>query len=284
MEKEPHKNDMSAWDSISCQRSHATHDSRRVTIDLSNQHGYHDLPQIPSILRRRFDMMIWDPEAYPVDGGPYCPAHDAVSETIVSHRTWEPTETILTLLACSRADPAHTFVDLGAQMGWFSLLAASCGLRVYSFDADPECISLLTSSASLNGWQDRIVPTHLRLTSDTLPLDLQLSPSPPSHIAMAKVDLEGAEDAGIDFLFPYIRAGQLDYLLLEVSPVFADYYPSLVSRILDQGYWAYHLPPKRRPPISITSTADLAPFRLTSSSDIDPHQENIFFIREELKA
>lgn len=51
---------------------------------------------------------------------------------------------------------APLVVDVGAHIGWFSLLAASYGCRVVAFEPQPHAHMFLNASIALNGFQDRI--------------------------------------------------------------------------------------------------------------------------------
>lgn len=255
----PHPNDMTVWSEITCQRGHTEHTTRKITVDLAAPHRYGDYPQVPTRLQRAFTMHIYDPDLYPVDGGPYCPAHDAVSETIDSHGIWEPRETILTLHVCESARADQAMLDFGAQLGWFSLLAASCGLRVRAIDADTENLEAAWASAQANGWGAYVATWHMRVAPDTEPVD----PDFLGPLRLVKIDVEGAERDAVRILWPSIEAGLVDHLLIEISPCFADYYPDLVCDLIDADYEAYLLPPKQSPPLSLDDPEhDLAPFRL----------------------
>lgn len=276
----PHPNMMAVWDQIACQRGHTEHQTRLVTIDLSSRHRYNDLPQIPRRLHRSFKMYIWDTDIYPVDGGPYCPAHDAVSETLISHNTWEPRETVLALCVFESRPPDTIMLDLGAQLGWFSLLAASSGMEVGAIEADSENLRVLGLSAELNGWGPLINRWHHRIGDSSPPVLTD------QRVRFAKIDLEGAENHAIDLLWPLLSNGLVDHMMMEVSPVFADYYPDLVARIMDAGYHAYLLPPKHSPPYPIDPPASAMRRReLTRSGALSLiptlHQEDFWFRHED---
>lgn len=280
-----HRGLMTVWPEITCQRGHDGHTTKQVQVTLGGDTGYHDLPPIPDRLSRSFKMVIWDTEVHPIDGGIYCPAHDAVSATIASHGVWEPRETILTLDACSRTEPGAVMLDFGAQIGWFSLLAASCGLEVHAYDADADNLGLLTTNAKLNGWEDRMYGHMLRVTEDTPVLSLD------ERIALAKIDVEGAEPDVIRILGPMIDAQKVERLLIEVSPVFHDGYPDLVVDLIGRGFRAYKLPPKHRPPHPLAlPDLDMLPFRLDDMSEkrlrsliLGFHQEDLWFVRKDLR-
>lgn len=278
-----HPNNMAAWDAIGCQRGHDHHAAHTAIVDLAAPHGYADLTPVPRRLARRFDMAVWDARKHPVDGGPYCPAHDAVSETIVNQGIWEPAETVLTLSACLATVPTATVVDFGAQVGWFSLLAASCGLEVTAIEADRANVSLLEESAEANGWGGLIAIRPERIGPTTPPLE------PNRTIALAKVDVEGAERDAVRMLWPSIEAGLVQHLLVEVTPAFDGYYPDLVADLVAAGYRAYVLPPKSHPPTVLDRLpADLEPFRIDTLDEASMRelvaswsQEMVWFARPE---
>lgn len=278
----PHPNAMIHWDEIACQRGHDHHETVRTTVVLGGPTGYPDLPSIPKKYARHFEMEVWDPKQYPVDGGPYCPAHDAVSATILSHGVWEPRETILALHALTTAEPGAVMVDMGAQLGWYSLLAASCGVPVFAFDADADNLATMQVSVDANGWGDLLSAHQMRI-------DRGVIARFPVPIALVKIDLEGAENHAINMLRRYIEMGLVDHLLIEVSPCFADYYPGLVVWLVNVGYRAYMLPPKGRPPISMVDIVAMEPYRIDTLNSYalaelvaSWHQEDCFFVREEV--
>jgi FkbM family methyltransferase len=74
-----------------------------------------------------------------------------VSRRIREEGIWEPYETSLLLQLLK---PGHVFVDVGANIGYFSLLAASIvgeAGAVFAFEPDPQNFALLLASAEHNG-------------------------------------------------------------------------------------------------------------------------------------
>lgn len=277
-----HVNDMSHWPEITCQRGHDFHQTGLASVDLSKPHGYHDYPFVSPLLATSFDMYVFDWQLYE-EGEGYCPAHDTVSATIASEGIWEPCETSLVLDICQSAPSDSLILDIGAQIGWYSLLAASQGVNAIAFDADDEPLYLLASSAALNDWNGRIARERLRVGPDTE----QMKWSGP--IRLAKIDVEGAEDQAIRMLWPLITSEAIDYLLIEVSPVFADYYGDLMVDMTLNGYSPFLLPPKRTPPHSFENPlADVHTWRIKErGQDLRDrvatwHQDNVLFMRNDL--
>ena len=297
----PHERDMTHWDEIRCQRGCDNHPTRTVQIHLGGPTKYRDLTSIPERFAMDFEIEVWDTAQTPVDGGPYCPARDAVSETIISHGVWEPRETTVLLLAWEALGWDCEFVDIGAQIGWFTWLANHKGIDAYAVEADPAVASVLEQN--IHPGLTEII--NLRMGAD-IP---DWFPGPISHpYVVAKIDIEGAEEAAVVALSERVGLQRVPFILMEVSPVFNDSYPDLVADLMSRGYSAYLMPPKAAPPIQINSLASLVPYEICpgayrplkgdgtpafrSSVDLDAvrevvagwHQEDLLLVRGGVEA
>ena len=109
-----------------------------------------------------FDMLI-----YPDD------SHDYVSGWIRQHGEWEKKSSKLLLEAMQHAcdklgvsQESAVFLDIGANIGWYSLLFAASGFTVMSFEPMSANEQLLRRSICLNAeFQDRVT-YHTDLLSD----------------------------------------------------------------------------------------------------------------------
>lgn len=98
-----------------------------------------------------------------------------VSRRIREEGIWEPYETSLLL---SILGPGDVFVDVGANIGYFSLLAASVvgeGGTVFAFEPDPDNFSLLQRNIALNAQQAGVVAVQAALAADAGEGELFLS-------------------------------------------------------------------------------------------------------------
>jgi FkbM family methyltransferase len=90
-----------------------------------------------------------------------------VSRRIREEGVWEPYESALLL---SLLRPGDVFLDVGANIGYFSLLAASVvGPRgaVFAFEPDPDNYRLLQANAELNGMAHCITAVEAALSEAT---------------------------------------------------------------------------------------------------------------------
>ncbi len=71
---------------------------------------------------------------------------------------------------CSKLGPNNKpplVVDVGAHIGWFSMLAASYGCRVLAFEPQPHAHPFINASIVLNGWQGRVRAIRAAVSDDT---------------------------------------------------------------------------------------------------------------------
>lgn len=237
---------MTQWESITCQNKEPhEHRTFEIEVDLSERHGYLNFAPIPERLwLPRFKMEVWDwtvaAEASEPVEGQWCPARCAISETIAEHGIWEPPETLtlLNLFEVARLVDEHwLFIDIGAQIGWFAMLAQFCGVPAVCWEADPEVADILERNLQRAGDQapavirDRIGPST---TSDGINLTAP---------AIVKIDIEGAEPDAVRMLDPFFRSGHIKAALIETTPRFGvDVYAMADQMINEYGMVAHILP------------------------------------------
>jgi FkbM family methyltransferase len=101
--------------------------------------------------------------------------HDQnVSEQILATGIWEPLETELIRRALTDTANA-SFVDCGANIGWYSVVAAMLGANVIAFEPMPSNAALLRENINRNGLAERVVVHEVALGSGTSEAILELS-------------------------------------------------------------------------------------------------------------
>ena len=177
--------------------------------------------------------------------------NDLIQRYLYLFGTWEPN---LTAWIRSRLKPGDTFIDVGANIGHFSLLAASLvgpvG-RVVAIDASPHFAAALTLTAAANGYRNiRVVDSAVSATTGELSFYIKdhnnlggttsvrprnqplpsfraaaaslpdlLTPTELETSRIIKIDVEGAEADVVDGLLPYLGKLRQDAeIAIEISP------------------------------------------------------------------
>lgn len=172
-----------------------------------------------------------------------------VSRRLREDGIWEPFETSLLVALLRQGD---VFVDVGANIGYFSVLAANCvgdTGAVFAFEPDPENFRLLLANIALNGVEHRVRPVaaalsdvagrgHLYLSTDNLgdhrvydaddprdsvPIVLhrgsEFLAGSLSRVDLLKVDAQGSEFQVIAGLMPLLRMqSPPPRVLIELTP------------------------------------------------------------------
>lgn len=105
----------------------------------------------------------------------YIDKNDAtVSQELIVTKGWEPFETIL---FTKLIKPRSIVVDIGAHIGWYTLIAAmqvgSDG-KVYSFEPNPKNFSLLSKNVKVNNYKN-VVLVNKAVSNITGPANLYLN-------------------------------------------------------------------------------------------------------------
>jgi FkbM family methyltransferase len=180
------------------------------------------------------------------------PRDEVITETILQYGTWEKSETevVRRLLR-----PGDTFVDVGANVGWYTLIASRAvgeTGRVIAFEPAPGSYSLLAQNAKDNGCRNVILESKalsdkrgtLRLNIgatnkghnsiisssltkgfvdvEALPLDEYLKDLP-GKIDLIKIDTEGAEGFILNGMTQTFRKNPKMAVIME-------YFPTLIRK------------------------------------------------------
>lgn len=270
---------MTDWKEIACGRGCEHHAIETVHVQLGGPTAYHDYPPIPWSSACEFDMNIWAPVE--MTAGPYCPAVDTVSMTIRDLGVWEPSETTI-ILDLLKSHPTNAFVDIGAHIGWFSILAQIHDVAVFAWEADPEVAAVLRMN--LGFYEAAEVVNMDRIGPMTEPWKWGYRKKDAAHLTV-KMDIEGAEPHAVQMLDFPIEHELVDFMLIELSPVFHDGYPDMVRELFERGFIMGQIPDKSTPPAKLTSIADLLWHERSDSAAGwvgAQHQTNCLFARPEL--
>lgn len=183
-------------------------------------HGIHATKTVDTV---QGPMVIFDWERYFRQVG-WCPGQDDVSRTLDLYGMWEQPDYERWLTTLSDTAPG-VVVDVGAHIGWYTRPARLAGHDVLAVDWDAERRRV--------HWLNE-PSTHFLSMEGLRPVSAQ----PWSQDVFLKVDIEGREDDAIAATLPWWENRQIHTALLEISPVFEDYYPTMLGRLRAFGYRA----------------------------------------------
>ena len=158
------------------------------------------------------------------------------------------------LLVESSLGPGMTMLDLGAHVGYFSLIAARCvgsSGRVYAFEPQPEVYDILVKNIEANGFQSTIRPVRKAISNatgaaalllgredsveasfyhvpgasssekvvvETTTLDAFLAAEEWRRVHLMKMDIEGAEKAALEGMWELAKRNLTLKLIMEFAP------------------------------------------------------------------
>ena len=218
-----------------CQAGHQRHESQLVSVILDGQPAVPDLPPIPHDLACTWDMHVWHTDPYMGQIGIYCTGQDETSLSIASQGIWEGYETLAALQILQQPG---LVVDVGAQVGWYTMLAAVNGCDVTAIEADPENVRLLEKNTAQF---DHVEIIHGWVGDDT-------PPAYPQPVRLLKVDIEGLEREAVRVFRPGLVLHDIDWVMLELTPSFpGSDIGGIVAQLHAAGYQTRLVPEKGDP-------------------------------------
>jgi FkbM family methyltransferase len=240
---------------------------------------------------------------------------DLIQRHIYVFGVWEPN---LTYWIQDRLEPGDTFVDVGANIGYFTMLAASCiGQNGWSvaIEASPSIFDLLNENLEINNIGSRVrtvnlaasdqdgiltvyggpsgnlglttmVPNHdlqIETTIGAKPLNEILTEEEIAGARLIKIDVEGLEGPVVRGLLPILGSCRKDLeIVLEVngqaSPE-GEKTADIVRQFADHGFHTYaFVNDDREDPYLKAIKAPQRPSQIKEDAEFD-HEANLIFSR-----
>lgn len=173
-----------------------------------------------------------------------------ISSYIRTYGWWEPITTEILTELFNACDPNTIFVDIGANIGYFSLLAASRGIQTVAFEPVTANYSLMEKSIADNGYEKYIQSYRVPLSdkqekitinvssynmglcsttrelhqdnfsySETMiaePLDSYFGASTQNNL-IVKIDVELHEKKVLRGMEQTLTSGKVSHIILEIS-------------------------------------------------------------------
>ena len=186
-------------------------------------HPTHDTIKVPTVLGE-MTVFVWDKYK---DQALYCPGQDDVSRSLINGEVWEKHMAELVHEILEKGDRNKLVIDVGSHIGWYSRMAWQYGYDIEAFDADAENNRLFEKNVP------SITPHLFEFNSDTNGKYVSTK-----EVELLKIDIEGSEQYAISYFQSILPLTQ--NILLEVSPVFNDSYPSLIEKIKGYGFEVFN--------------------------------------------
>lgn len=236
-----------------------------------------------------------------------CDTRDFIQRMICNFGLWEPD---ITAAISDILNDGDVFVDVGANIGYYSLLGASLvgeQGRVFAIEPHPKVFALLQQNIALNGHKN-IVPLNLAagaeegelelfsgpetsLGESTMvarrgfesigvvkvkPLTQIIAPEHRSRIALIKIDVEGAEPPILQELMDNIEQYPPGMKILVEMANDQSESEALFERMRSLGFNAYAIPNNYDDDYYLTWTTPIVPTRI---SQLPSEQMDVIFSR-----
>ena len=143
----------------------------------------------------------------------------AIAPWLVLDGMWEPH---VTSWMQSTLRPGQVFVDVGANVGYFTLLGASLvgpGGRVVSVEAHPTLAGVLQRNVVINGYYGYVVTHNKAAWSETTQLEFHIRANFAGNSSVGHIDDEGLRRLGDTEEAVQVQAVVLDDLLADLPRV-----------------------------------------------------------------
>ena len=199
-----------------------------------------------------------------------------ISKAIQRHQFWEPQE-VIHFRRILQSDPELHVIDIGANIGQFSLIGASMGRKVLAVEARLKHVQMLHHSVVLNGYQSQVTIVHNALSDQRGRVSMEVyhlnqggatvlegpNIKSPFHIernatdsiimsdllpvvnftkALMKMDIEGFEAKALKYAEPFFDQVKIPHIFMEWNQMPRNpehVVEHLLSWLSTQGYQCY---------------------------------------------
>ena len=143
-----------------------------------------------------------------------------ISNYIRAYNCWEPLTTELILELLKQKTPDTVFVDIGANLGYFSMLAASKNIPVVAFEPVESNFSLLKKSITDNNFEHLILPYKIPLSDKKEEIIINVSENNMGRCSTRKLlehDFSYSEKHTSEILDTFFGINNINNLIIKID-------------------------------------------------------------------
>lgn len=132
-------------------------------------------------------------------------------QAFTPHATQGYWEAWITLWISQQLETADLFIDVGANVGYYTMMAAKAGVKTLSFEPNPEIAQMVEWSANLNRCRDKVSICREALSDKPGHAVLWV---PENHSGGASIETNGVGfDVKVDTLDNVLKGSQGNFLI-----------------------------------------------------------------------
>lgn len=226
---------------------------KRVNMIVYDYFYYHDLKKVNSI------------------------GYDIISKCIIGqNKCWEPFQTEITKEILK--DGNNVFIDIGTQLGWYSILSSVYNNHTISIDYNDVTIEKFKKTIDINNLKNiRQVKQFIDAYCD---IDKLIGDTIKKYgkIKLIKCDIEGNEVSFIEKIFELLKTQKIENMILEISPLLNPDYAKCIMSLINLGYHVYDIglsPPRKLSNETTLSALEIEKLKFNNVDEITDYM-NIF--------
>lgn len=132
-------------------------------------------------------------------------------------------------------DKDGLFVDVGCQLGYYSVLSSLVGVKTISVDNCESFLTLFKKTIENNNL------TNITIVKELVDENFNLLEYVSSNINLIKIDIEGSEKFLFSSIEPLLSENKIKNIIMEISPNLDNSYSHLCQKLNSYGYKIYDI-------------------------------------------